>query len=254
MLKLFRALRQDEYGVILSTEIVIIGSLLVIGLITGISCLQKSVNSELRDLAGAIDAIDQSYAWSSHRKAGVAGQCCAWTAGSSFVNCEGRADARVDMVGSSTAITGTCCQTDHCAGCEGREVTRSAEGVCGSCGGCGTGCGVCGSVSAGVLKSGCLETDIPKMKITEWPLSEPESACPPAVTSECPAANSNLIPAPICDPAVGTTVIESGPQEILIPSQPEKAPADAAAVPASPATPDPKPSPATEPLPRPQPI
>ena len=54
MMNLLKALRQDEYGVILSTEIVIIGSLLVIGLITGLTCLQKSVNGELQDLAGAI--------------------------------------------------------------------------------------------------------------------------------------------------------------------------------------------------------
>ena len=54
MLNLLKQLRQDEDGVILSAEIVIVGSLLVVGLITGVSCLQRSVDGELRDLGNAI--------------------------------------------------------------------------------------------------------------------------------------------------------------------------------------------------------
>ena len=100
MLNLLKALRQDEYGVILSTEIVIIGSILVIGLITGLTCLQKSVNEELKDVAGAIGALDQSYSFSGHQKPGLVGRCCAWTAGSSYLNCEnGATSQRTDIIG-----------------------------------------------------------------------------------------------------------------------------------------------------------
>ena len=99
MLNLLKALRQDEHGVILSTEIVIVGSLLVIGLITGVACLQKSVNGELQDLAGAIGALDQSYSFSSFRKAATHGRCCAYTAGSSYSNCENDSQKCGDIVG-----------------------------------------------------------------------------------------------------------------------------------------------------------
>jgi hypothetical protein len=64
MLKLLKALRQDEYGVILSAEIVIVGTLLVLGVMTGMVCLQKSVNGELGDLAKAVDSIDQTFSYS----------------------------------------------------------------------------------------------------------------------------------------------------------------------------------------------
>jgi hypothetical protein len=58
MLNLLKALRQDEYGVILSAEIVIAGTVLVLGVLTGMVCLQRSVNGELGDLAKAIDCMD----------------------------------------------------------------------------------------------------------------------------------------------------------------------------------------------------
>ena len=110
MLNLLKALRQDENGVILSTEIVIIGSLLVIGMITGLTCLQKSVNGELQDVANAIGSLDQTYSFSGHRKSGFGGQCCAYTAGSAFNNCERNDDGcgddstRIKVVNPFTTV------------------------------------------------------------------------------------------------------------------------------------------------------
>ena len=54
MKRLIMGLWQDEHGVILSTEIVIVGTVLVVGLITGMVSLQEAVNTEMSDLAGAI--------------------------------------------------------------------------------------------------------------------------------------------------------------------------------------------------------
>jgi len=142
MLNLLNKLRQDENGVILSAELVIIGSLLVVGMITGLTCLQQSVNGELRDVAGAIGSLDQSYAFSAHRKPGTNGQCCAWTAGSSFTNCERKQEECVnDVVGCQDILIETrtdCCQggTAGCTGC-GQCGGGSAEGGVSGCGGCG---------------------------------------------------------------------------------------------------------------------
>ncbi len=166
MLNLLKALRQDEYGVILSAEIVIVGTLLVLGVMTGMVCLQKSVNGELGDLAKAIDCIDQTYSFSGHRKAGAygnSGGCCAFTAGSAFNNNE----------------CNTACQNDF-VGCEGQYLQNGNCGTCGSqCGSCGgqygTGgtCGSCGHLGATGYRHpnrpNCVSTGVPKMKVTEYP-------------------------------------------------------------------------------------
>ncbi len=169
MLNLLNALRQDEHGVILSTEIVIIGSLLVIGLITGLTCLQKSVNGELHDLAGAIGALDQTYSFSAHRKPGNAGQCCAYTAGSAYRNCENQDQKCGDIVGCvdncQTPSTG-CGSCGSCSSCTGAVASGH---VCGSCGGRGTGCSTCGSgVQSRTNDVRCIDTGVPGMKVTEW--------------------------------------------------------------------------------------
>lgn len=164
MLNLLKALRQDEHGVILSAEIVIVGTVLVIGLITGMTCLQKSVNSELGDFAQAIDSIDQSYSFSGHRKVGGNyrnGNCFAFTAGSAFTNSECNANV---------------CQNDI-VGCESRMIPQS--GSCGTCGSCGGQCGVsgvCGSCGltetdgyGNANRPDCVSTGVPNMKVTEYP-------------------------------------------------------------------------------------
>ncbi len=163
MLNLLKALRQDEHGVILSAEIVIVGTVLVIGLMTGLVCLQKSVNSELGDFAKAIDSIDQSYSFSGHRKAGGyhgTGNCCAFTAGSAFRNNE-----------CNTNV----CQNDIVS-CEGQMLLHSGScGTCGSCGGqCGAGgvcgsCGLSGAACGDALRPDCVSTGVPNMKVTEYP-------------------------------------------------------------------------------------
>jgi hypothetical protein len=53
----------DEGGAILSTELILILVITVIGLITGLVALRDAVDLQLTDLAGAIAAIDPSYSW-----------------------------------------------------------------------------------------------------------------------------------------------------------------------------------------------
>lgn len=164
MWNLLKALRQDEHGVILSAEIVIVGTVLVIGLMTGLACLRKSVNSELGDFARAIESIDQSYSFSGQRKAGgwyTAGNCCAYTAGSAFRDNECNTNVRQNDI----------------VGCEGQMFFHSENcGTCGSCGGqCGVSgvCGSCGLSGAGAcgeaIRPDIIDTGVPNMKATESP-------------------------------------------------------------------------------------
>lgn len=182
MLNLLKALRQDENGVILSTELVVIGSMLVIGLITGLTCLQKSLNGELQDVANAIGSLDQSYSFPGFRKGGYGGQCCAYTAGSSFNNCQlNVADSGCDIVGC------------HAIG------VPLHEGNCGECGGAVGGCSDCGSGYPGVLNGPRrIDPDVPNMKITEWPSS---SDYP--VGAEIPIQGSDVIVEPFIVPQDG---------------------------------------------------
>ena len=58
---MLRQLWKDETGAILSAEIVVIGTILVIGVITGLTSLRDAVITELADVGGALSWLDQSY-------------------------------------------------------------------------------------------------------------------------------------------------------------------------------------------------
>ena len=55
------SLWNDESGVILSAEIVLIGTILVLGMIVGLVELQCAIVAELSDISSAIGNLDQSY-------------------------------------------------------------------------------------------------------------------------------------------------------------------------------------------------
>ena len=55
MRELLKKLIQDESGIIVSSEIVLVGTILVIGCIVGLSSLSYAVNNELNDVAQACD-------------------------------------------------------------------------------------------------------------------------------------------------------------------------------------------------------
>ena len=68
----------DEAGFIVSAELVLVATILVIGMIVGLSEVQTAVVHELNDVANAIGAINQSYSYK-----GFTG-CKSVTAGASF--------------------------------------------------------------------------------------------------------------------------------------------------------------------------
>ena len=55
------ALKNDETGFIVSAELVLVGTIAVLGMIVGLSELSFNVNQELEDLGSAIGAINQTY-------------------------------------------------------------------------------------------------------------------------------------------------------------------------------------------------
>lgn len=209
MLKLLKKLHEDEHGVILSAEIVIVGSILVIGLITGLTCLQHSVNGELKDVAAAIGSLDQSYSFSGQVKPGWNGRCCAFTAGSSFANCESKCETEQSQITGCCNVVAVASVASCCGTCGGRGVA----GGCGSCGGnCGSGnCGGCGQAGS-VLPATprCIDTGSSGVQASEWlipaplyPNVPPVPQMDPAFSSTdpcCPAATSS-------EPAYGDIVI-----------------------------------------------
>ena len=58
---MFKRFWNDETGAYVSLEIVLVGTILGIGVITGLSSLRDAVITELADLGGAIAWLDQSY-------------------------------------------------------------------------------------------------------------------------------------------------------------------------------------------------
>ncbi|MFN5973717.1 MAG: hypothetical protein ACK48U_04650 [Planctomyces sp.] len=63
----------DEAGVIVSAEIVLVATILVLGMIVGLGELQSAIVGELSDVASAFGNVDQSYStsgWVSYKASG----------------------------------------------------------------------------------------------------------------------------------------------------------------------------------------
>lgn len=60
-------LLRDEAGFIVSAELVIIATILVIGMVVGMSEIQHAVAQELSDVGTAIARINQSYVYTGFR-------------------------------------------------------------------------------------------------------------------------------------------------------------------------------------------
>lgn len=83
-----RALGRDERGFIISIELVLIATIVVIGLIAGLTALRDAIVSELADVASAVQDLNQSYSYN-----GAASNVAA-TSGADFID-------QVDAGGSS---------------------------------------------------------------------------------------------------------------------------------------------------------
>jgi Flp pilus assembly pilin Flp len=77
---MLRKLYADECGAVISAELALVLTILVLGVIVGLSEVAVAVNTELNDISNAIGALDQSYFFTGFKttgdlkiKSGVAG-------------------------------------------------------------------------------------------------------------------------------------------------------------------------------------
>ena len=72
MMNLYRRLRDDESGFLISSEMVIIGTVGVLGMVVGLEAVSSAVIQELNDLSNAFGSISQSFNYRSIAKIGHA--------------------------------------------------------------------------------------------------------------------------------------------------------------------------------------
>ncbi len=96
-MNILNALRNDENGFIVSAELVLVGTILVLGMIVGLTELSYGVNEELEDLGSAIGGINQTYYFTlaSGRKGEVVG--------STFLDFADECDRQGDLTCDSAA-------------------------------------------------------------------------------------------------------------------------------------------------------
>jgi Flp pilus assembly pilin Flp len=78
-MQIIRELWRDDSGAVLTAEVVLVGTIAVLGATVGLTTVATAVNEELKEVGFAIRSLDQSY--------GYVGQssCRAWTAGSYYI-------------------------------------------------------------------------------------------------------------------------------------------------------------------------
>ncbi len=81
-MKTMCALFNDEAGVVVSAELVLVLTVAVLAMVVGLSEVAVAVNTELNDLSNAFGALDQSYFYTGFKagdgwkmKSAVAGAC-----------------------------------------------------------------------------------------------------------------------------------------------------------------------------------
>jgi len=83
MKSMLKRLWSDDQGALIAMEFLFVATILVIGIIVGLSSVKNAVNAELTELANAILALSQGYT--------ISGQtgCCASTDGSAAIDTPG---------------------------------------------------------------------------------------------------------------------------------------------------------------------
>lgn len=84
MYNVFTSLINDESGFIVSAELVLVATILVIGLIVGMSEIQHAINAELNDVADAIGSLNQTYFYSGFSATKMNGSTKSYVEGSYF--------------------------------------------------------------------------------------------------------------------------------------------------------------------------
>jgi len=84
---MFQRLWNDESGVIISAELALVLTIVVIGIIVGLSEIAVAINTELNDLSNAFGALDQSYSFTGYcGHDGRSGKLKSYVSGSCFMD------------------------------------------------------------------------------------------------------------------------------------------------------------------------
>ena len=89
---LFTQLWTDEAGFIVSSELVLVATILILGMVVGLTEVAHNVNQELEDFGSALGSMNQSFVYSGFSGAK------AWVAGSSFRDTIDSCDSECDIV------------------------------------------------------------------------------------------------------------------------------------------------------------
>jgi type II secretory pathway pseudopilin PulG len=94
-MKVLKRLWGDDRGFVVSTELVLLATVAVIGLLVGMAAVRDGVISELSDVAGAVQDVNQSYSYD-----GITGHNSA-TAGSTYVDDLDECDSNDDVANAA---------------------------------------------------------------------------------------------------------------------------------------------------------
>ena len=98
---MLKTLWNDESGVILSAEIVLVGTILVLGMIVGLVELQCAIVGELSDLSSAFGNLSQTYQTSGFLSLKLNGTPKSRTSGAAYTD-------RIDNCDCDTNLTIVC--------------------------------------------------------------------------------------------------------------------------------------------------
>jgi Flp pilus assembly pilin Flp len=95
MTTLFTQLLNDENGFLMSAELILLASILVLGLVVGLTEVSFAINNELEDVASAFSSMNQSYSASGSHSQGKGRR-----SGSRFNDEQDNCDSQWDIQGS----------------------------------------------------------------------------------------------------------------------------------------------------------
>ena len=118
-MKTLTQLWNDEAGFIVSSELVLIATIVVIGLIAGLTAVRDAVVGELADVGAAVGDVNQSFSFGA-----ITGHCSS-TAGSIFSDegdfCE------IDDANNDTLMTMTGKQNNDSHHCQPTSVSNQSD-------------------------------------------------------------------------------------------------------------------------------
>lgn len=60
-MKTFQRLWRDDAGFVVSTELILVATILVIGIVAGLNAVRNGVTNELADVSAAVDQLNQGH-------------------------------------------------------------------------------------------------------------------------------------------------------------------------------------------------